>query len=156
MARIIFAPFARRLPSGPNPKDYPIWLEVIRAMEADGHEVVQCGDDEDQRLAQHFIGNIKPDEMAKVIASHDIVLCVDTWLQHAAATLCPEVKRVVVWRCTDPDVFGHAGNINVSHHEPKRAPNQFAKAEEWGKAGDYPYPPSNMVVMAVRGALQPT
>jgi hypothetical protein len=153
MADLIFSPFARRMAS-PSPKDYPQWRAVITQLEFLGHRVHQLGSDEDPRITSHWLGEADPAKLADVLQNFDLVLCVDTWLQHAAAALAPAIPRVVVWRCTSSAVFGPPGNINVAHPQQVLAEDQFAKAEAWGEAKRYPYPDPLAVVQAVLNALQ--
>lgn len=84
---------------GVNPKNYPWRIQLLTALKDAGHTVVEIDKP------------IPLGESRKLIADADIVVCIDSYLQH----LCWYMDKVaiVIFGQSDPLIFGHSSNINI-------------------------------------------
>lgn len=107
---IIIAPWARQIRTGkPHPKNYPYWKEVIQLL--GGEEIIQVGIDGEEQLVPDFRKNLTLSELSTLLHQCRTWCAVDSFFQHLAWD--QEKPGVVIWGQSDPEIFGHAENINL-------------------------------------------
>lgn len=114
--KIALAPYAAQLPNGArNPKNYPWFKDVIDLLRVDGHEVVQIGTAGESRIdgVSQFIQGFPLDKLVDVVRGCDSFISVDSFLPHFCwlHRLSP---GVVIWGQSDPRVWGHPQNANLT------------------------------------------
>jgi hypothetical protein len=124
---IILSPYASKLRTGTNnPKNYPLWQEVVDGLVSAGHEVVQIGVHSESPLK-----NTRPAfglPLATLLSMVEDQQCktwvaVDNFFPH----LCSHTKKsgVVVWSRSDPQIFGYHQNTNLLKDRSYLRPDQF-------------------------------
>ena len=118
---IIIAPFAKALKSGPNPKDYPRWEELIRLL--GDHHVVQVGSSSERQLVDDHRTDLSLEELTDLVHECRIWIGVDSFFQH----FCWDLGKpgIVLWGPSDPVIFGHPENINLLKSRDVLTPDQF-------------------------------
>lgn len=146
---IIIAPYAKRLLNGQrNPKDYPFWAEVVRALPG---PIVQVGAAGEEPLVEDFRPDLSVQELRALIRECETWVGCDSFFQHLA---WDEGKYgVVLWAVSDPNIYGHPENLNLLKDRSTLAPNQFM----WWE--NTPHDPTKFVdpaavVAAVRAMLE--
>ncbi len=109
--KIIIHPWSRKLRNGnKNPKDYPYWKELVKELVKE-HELIQVGEEGEERLVDDFRTNLSFDEIREVLFDCDIWISIDSFLQHLAWRIGK--KGIVLFGQSNPDIFGHKENINL-------------------------------------------
>lgn len=130
LLKIMFAPYAREIDGQKNAKNFPHWQEVISVLESEGHTVIQVGTPTETPIAREFRPGLSFGELKDLLAECDTFLCVDTWLQHAAALWEPGKQGVVVWSKSNPLIFGYQHNYNIFKMSSTFRERQFANWHE--------------------------
>ena len=114
--KFAIAPFAAKLPTGErNPKDFPYFAELVQMLNTDGHEIVQIGTRGESRIegVSQFIQGFPLDKLVDVIRGCDSFVSVDSFLPHLC-WLHRLPPGVVIWGQSDPRVWGHPQNANLT------------------------------------------
>ncbi len=118
---ILIAPWSKPLRNGnPNPKNYPLWPELIALLPK---PVVQVGVEGEPQLVDDFRKNLTLKELANLIQSSQTWVSVDTFFQHYAWSVGK--PGVVIWGQSDPNIYGHPENINLLKSREYLYSNQF-------------------------------
>ena len=124
--KIVFAPFAARMPNGTrNAKNWPWFKELIASMPED--EFIQLGANGEDRIegSSQFIQGFPLEKLEGVIREADTWLAVDTWLPHFCATLRLQ-SGVVIWGQSNPKIWGYPTNVNLIKSFDYLRPYQYA------------------------------
>lgn len=125
--KILISPFAKPMRDGKeNPKNYPYWKEILANLT--GHDIIQVGGPGEKQICNDFRPGLSLDDAAELIKSVDLVLSVDSFIQHYAWFY--GVPCVVFWSKSDPVIFGHKENVNLLKNRSYLRANQFAIWEE--------------------------
>lgn len=111
---ILISPWARNTTEGaPSPKNYPHWEAVVNGLLKAGHEVAQLSrsGEPDIQGVTHRMDDLSLEQIAELLKTCGTWLAPDNFLPHMAWTL--NQPGVVIFGLSDPDIFGHAGNINL-------------------------------------------
>lgn len=113
MKTVLISPYSKKLRNEKmNPKNYPYWVEVVKLLKEKDVRVVQVGMEGEEPLgADEFIMNKKLKELSILIANCDTWASVDNFFQHLCYTL--NKKGVAIFGQSDPNIFGHATNVNL-------------------------------------------
>lgn len=110
--KIIIFPWAKYMRNGkPHPKNYPWWPELIKLLEADGHELIQAGVEGEQQLVNEFKKNLSIAELSELLLSADTWIGLDSFPQHLAWSIGK--RGMAIFGQSDPVIFGHKENVNV-------------------------------------------
>lgn len=118
---ILIHPFARPLRDGrKNPKDYPHWKELLSMIDED---IIQIGVEGEEQLVNDFRKNLTLDELAELVKRCRTWIGVDSFFQH----FCWDLNKsgIVLWGQSDPNIFGHAENINLLKDRKYLRKDQF-------------------------------
>jgi ADP-heptose:LPS heptosyltransferase len=111
---ILISPWSRITTEGaPSPKNYPHWEAVVGGLLKAGYEVAQLsrsGEPDIQGVTRRM-DDLTLQEIGALIATSETWIAVDNFLPHMAWTL--NQPGVVIFGLSDPDIFGHPGNINL-------------------------------------------
>ena len=121
---ILIFPWAKAMRNGmKHPKNYPWWPELIKLLEAHGHNITQAGLDNEEQLVENFQKNLSINDLTTLIKAHDTWIGVDSFAQH----LCWDigVKGFVIFGQSDPLIFGHKENINILKDRKYLRQHQF-------------------------------
>lgn len=118
---IIIHPFAKSLQNGEvNPKNYPYWKELIALID---EPIIQIGIEGEEQLVPDFRKNLPLFELKELLAQCRTWIAVDSFFQHLA--WAEGKKGIVLWSVSDPNIYGHAENINLLKDRSYLASNQF-------------------------------
>lgn len=110
--KILIFPYAKQLRNGKlNPKNYPYWPELVSKLQVLGHTIIQVGIAGENQLVPDFRCNLNLSELADLVKSCDTWISVDSFAQHFCWDL--GIKGLVLFGQSDPNIFGHAENINL-------------------------------------------
>ena len=112
---ILLAPYAQKLRNGlpSNPKNWPqhYWTHLIKLLEKTGETLVQVGQEGEIKLVDHFMTDLRINELNLLIDDCRTWVSVDSFLQHQAWN--KGKYGVVIWGQSDPRIFGHPENTNL-------------------------------------------
>lgn len=118
---IIISPWAKQMPDNkPNPKNYPWWSDLIQVLPP---EIIQVGVSGEIQLVPDFRCNLSMSELGKLILSCDFWISCDSFIQHFAWDLGK--PGAVLWGPSDPNIFGHPENLNISKGPEFKSDQQF-------------------------------
>jgi ADP-heptose:LPS heptosyltransferase len=118
---IIIHPYAKPLINGKrNPKNYPYWKELIELID---EPIIQIGVEGEEQLVPDFRKGLSLIELRQLIKECRTWIGVDSFFQHLAWS--EGKKGIVLWSVSDPNIFGHAENINLLKDRSYLALNQF-------------------------------
>jgi ADP-heptose:LPS heptosyltransferase len=118
---IMISAWAKTLPDNKhNPKNYPYWPELIRLLPA---PIVQVGITGETQLVPDFRSNLNLTELAALIKSSDFWISCDSFVQHYAWDLGK--PGVVLWGPSDPIIYGHPENFNITKGREFQCKDQF-------------------------------
>lgn len=106
---ILISPFARKMRNGQShPKDYPYWKELISHIDED---IIQLGVEGEEQLVGDFRKNLPLYQLAMLVTECKTWISVDSFFQH----FCWDLNKpgIVIFSQSDPNIFGHAENINL-------------------------------------------
>jgi hypothetical protein len=147
---IIIAPWSKPLRNAqPNPKNYPLWSEVVAQLPG---KIIQVGTAGEQALVDDFRANLSLADLKQLVLECSTWVSVDTFFQHWAWSL--NKPGVVVWGQSDPNIYGHPENINLLKSREYLTPNQFLFWEQIPYRDDCWVAP-DVVAKAVLGYLEP-
>lgn len=130
--KVIIFPWAKSLRNGgKNPKNYPWWPELIKKMQALGHEIVQAGVEGEIELVDDFRKNLSISELSNLLKTADTWIGVDSFGQHLGWEL--GIKGIAIFGQSDPNIFGHKENINILKSRDYLREQQFW----WWEQADY-------------------
>ncbi len=122
--KILFAPFAARLPNGArSPKDYPFAVRLNELLEQSGHEVIQVGSNQEPTIAKQFKRSLSFVQVSDLLRDCDTFIGVDSYLQHHAWFVGR--RGIVLWGPSDPKIFGHGIHVNLLKNRDFVRPHQF-------------------------------
>jgi ADP-heptose:LPS heptosyltransferase len=149
---IIIAPFAKKLSTGVNPKDYPHWDKVIDLLK--DYDLVQVGTASEQQLVEDFRPDLPLDQLADLVRQCTTWISVDSFFQHFCWDLGK--KGVVIWGPSDPIIFGHPENVNLLKDRSVLYPDQFLTWEQIPVRRDIFVEPEVVVsaVLAVNNSIE--
>lgn len=123
---IIIHPFSSCLPSGKtNAKNFPHWERLIDLLQQDGHDIMQIGVTGEKQLVKDFRPDLNQEQHKEMIQFADTFICVDSWYQHFAQCFRPELKGIVLWSQSNPQIFGYKNNYNLFMDKKYFRPLQF-------------------------------
>jgi len=115
MKTIIISPYSRKLRNGQkdNPKNYPFWRDVVKQLKEEGYNILQVGVEGENRIegVDEVKYNLPLKELAEEIKKCHTWISVDNFFQHISNYL--QKKGIVLFGQSDPNIFGHIGNINL-------------------------------------------
>ena len=153
--KIVIAAYAAKLATDKvNPKNYPMWGEVVRLLNEAGHEVTQIGCDGEARIhgVAHFLLNWPLERLKWLIENSDLWISVDSFLPHLCATEGLKTG-IVLWGVSDDRIWGYPHNINLVKDYKYLRKWQFAHwKDEWYDAEAFVAPEA--VIEAVNERLQ--
>jgi hypothetical protein len=118
---ILISPWCKRLPDDkPNPKNYPWWPDLIRMLP---EPITQVGVSGETQLVPDFRQNLSLSELAAVIHACDFWISCDSFVQHYAWDLGK--PGVVLWGPSDPIIYGHPENLNITKGRAYQSKDQF-------------------------------
>lgn len=110
--KIVLFPWAKKLRNGGrNPKNYPYWPQLVKLLEAQGHELIQAGVEGEEQIVRDFRKNLTLPQLEQLVRSADTWIGVDSFGQHLGWDL--GVRGIALWGQSDPNIFGHPENINL-------------------------------------------
>jgi ADP-heptose:LPS heptosyltransferase len=112
----------------PNPKDYPYWPQLVKALEDLGHTVVQIGLEGEKPLVDTFHKGLTLSEISMLVVESDFWISVDSFLPHLAHHL--RKPGIVLWGPSDPRIFGYPENRNLTRGPTYYRKNQFSFWED--------------------------
>ncbi len=123
---IIIHPYSSCLPNGKeNAKNYPYWEELVTLLQSDGHDILQIGVSGERQLVKDFRPNLNPEQHKEMLAYADTFICVDSWYPHFVRCFRPELKGIVLWGVSNPQIFGYPQNFNLYVDKKYFRPLQF-------------------------------
>lgn len=123
---ILLNAWSRPLRSGrQNPKNYPWWPQVLARIVLPVTQVAVAGD---PALVSDVRWNLELSELAKLVDECHTWLAVDSFFQH----FCWDRNNpgIVLWGPSNPHIFGHEENINLTLGQPAWRTNQFLTWEQ--------------------------
>lgn len=110
--KIILFPFAKKMRvDKPHPKNYPHWVELVKLLNADGHQLLQLGVEGEDQLVENFKKNLSYDVLCEEVKACDTWIGVDSFGQHLAWSL--DKRGIALFGQSDPIIFGHEENVNL-------------------------------------------
>jgi hypothetical protein len=90
------------------------WINVIKLLKEKGYTVWQCGQGQEIKLdlADKHLWNKDLWDLGEDIMTVDAWISVDNFFPHWAL-LQFEKPGIVIWGQSDPEIFGHKGNVNM-------------------------------------------
>jgi ADP-heptose:LPS heptosyltransferase len=112
------------------------WLELIKLLKEKGYSVTQCGQGKEEKLegADEHIWDLDVWLLGEKIKECVGWVSVDNFFHHWAL-LQFQRPGVVIWSQSDPEIFGHAKNINLLKDKKYLRAKQF---ELWEAAEHNP------------------
>ena len=123
---ILLNAWSRPLRSGKqNPKDYPWWPQVLEKITA---PVIQVAVRGEQALVDDVRWDLNLTDLAQLVDKCDTWLGVDSFFQH----FCWDLNKpgIVLWGPSNPNIFGHEQNINLTLGPSAWRANQFLTWEQ--------------------------
>lgn len=123
---ILLNAWSRPLRSGKqNPKDYPWWPQVLEKITV---PVVQVAVRGEQALVDDVRWDLDLTQLALLVNQCSIWLGVDSFFQH----FCWDLNKpgIVLWGPSNPNIFGHEQNINLTLGSSAWRANQFLTWEQ--------------------------
>jgi ADP-heptose:LPS heptosyltransferase len=109
----------------PNPKNYPWWPQVLEGIQLPVIQVAVTGD---QQLVSNCLWNLSLTELDQLLEKCHTWLGVDSFFQHWAWHR--QKKGIVIWGPSNPNIFGHDLNINLTLGPQAWRENQFHTWEQ--------------------------
>lgn len=92
-----------------NAKSYPWWQAVVALLQDKGHDCYQFfspnSNEQDVGANYKLIGTLE--EIEKILPTLDCFISTDTFIQHLVVAKCIDIKGVVIWSKSDPNIFGY-------------------------------------------------
>jgi hypothetical protein len=123
---ILLNAWSRPLRSGKqNPKDYPWWPQVLAEITV---PVVQVAVRGEQALVDDVRWDLDLTQLALLVKECSIWLGVDSFFQH----FCWDLNKpgIVLWGPSNPNIFGHEQNVNLTLGSIAWRANQFLTWEQ--------------------------
>lgn len=118
---ILISPYSKQLPDNKvNPKNYPYWRELITMLPS---PITQVGVSGETPLVPDFRQNLSLPDLSKLILECDFWISCDSFIQHYAWDLGK--PGVVLWGPSDPIIYGHAENLNITKGREFQCADQF-------------------------------
>lgn len=153
--KIVIFPYAKTMRNGQaHPKNYPWWPELVKLLEQNGHEIIQVGVNEEKALVTDFRPNLSLDELSQVILDADTWIGVDSFGQHLAWSLGR--RGMAIFGQSDPNIFGHAENVNVLKDRKYLRDRQFWWWEQTQFDPDCFLPPQDVYDIFVKNFVKET
>lgn len=138
---IVISPWSKRLPNHtPNPKNYPWWPELISKLP---DPIVQVGVSGETQLVSDFRQNLTLQDLATLIHTCEFWISCDSFMQHYAWDLGK--PGVVLWGPSDPIIFGHPENLNITKGRDFQSKDQFLMWNLIENRTDWWYSPDQVV-----------
>lgn len=138
---IVISPWAKQLPDNKwNPKNYPWWPELIRMLPT---PIVQVGVQGETQLVPDFRPNLSLMELAALINASYFWISCDSFVQHYAWDLGK--PGVVLWGPSDPIIFGHPENLNITKGRSFQSKDQFLMWHLIENRTDWWYSPHQVI-----------
>jgi ADP-heptose:LPS heptosyltransferase len=138
---IMISAWAKQLPDGKwNPKNYPYWSDLI-AMLPEPH--VQVGLQGETQLVSDFRCNLSLVDLAELIHACAFWISCDSFVQHYAWDLGK--PGVVLWGPSDPKIYGHPENLNITKGPQFQSRDQFLMWNLIENRPDWWVPPHDVV-----------
>lgn len=123
---ILLSPYSRGLRNGKrNPKNYPWFDEVVKILSLQGEEVVQVGAKGEEKIpgVKECVFGASLDELGQLVEECLTWVSVDNFFHHFCYGLGKQ--GVVIFGPSDPNIYGHAKNINLLKDRKYLRPDQF-------------------------------
>ena len=118
---IVISAWAKQLPDNHvNPKNYPWWPELISKLP---QPIVQVGLPGETQLVPDFQCGLSLEGLASLIHECDFWISCDSFVQHYAWDLGK--PGVVLWGPSDPIIYGHPENMNITKGREFQSKEQF-------------------------------
>jgi glycosyltransferase involved in cell wall biosynthesis len=115
---IIISPYSKKMRNGKeNPKNYPWFGELVRALAITGFPIKQAGIANEKPLVaeNHLLFDKSLEELGRIIADECLFwISVDNFFPHLAHHT--GVPGIVLWGPSDPRIFGYQGNLNLQRY----------------------------------------
>lgn len=108
-----------------NPKNYPYWQQVLAGIQL---PVIQIAVQGDQQLVQDCRFNQSLQQLDQLLEECHTWLAVDSFFQHWAWHR--RKQGIVLWGPSNPNIFGHEENINLTLGPTAWRENQFLTWEQ--------------------------
>jgi ADP-heptose:LPS heptosyltransferase len=111
---ILISPWSRRAPDGrANPKDYPHWADVARALSASGRELLQLSlpGEPDVPGCHTRRDGLSLLTIEALLRASETWISVDNFFHHLAWSVGK--RGVAIFGLSDPEIFGHRQNVNL-------------------------------------------
>ena len=112
-----------------HPKSYPFWEELITLLRAKYPSVklFQIGRRNETLLTgvdDHFM-ELPLRSVEELIKGCRMWVSVDNFLQHLVNSMMEQVRGVVLWGVSNPELFGYDYNLNILRSKSYLRPDQF-------------------------------
>jgi hypothetical protein len=152
---IVISPYSRSVPkSMVNPKDYPLWVEVVRDLHARGFTTTQIGVEGEPSIGAHErVRNPSFREIVEMVEDAVTWISVDNFLPHLCR--CHGLQQgVVIFSRSDPKLFGYPKNTNLLLDPVFLRKDQYGVWERSEPVNDASFVPPSAVVSAALDAAK--
>lgn len=111
---ILISPWSRNTTEGkPSPKNYPYWNDVANTLVYEGYEVVQlsCAGEPPVHHVTNRRDDLSLEQLTELVRVCQTWISVDNFFHHMGWMLGK--PGVAIFGMSDPDIFGHPGNVNL-------------------------------------------
>ena len=134
-------PIVSIAPSSVSPRkmfSVVIWKELVTRLKGAGFGVVQLGGSTDQYIpgAWSLLGQTTPLQLLGILKNSILLIGVDNFIMHAAHLL--QMKALIIWGPTDPDVYGYPEQLHVKNPADDCIEKDRCLGPE--TPGNYPHP----------------
>jgi ADP-heptose:LPS heptosyltransferase len=138
---ILISPWAKQLRDNkPNPKNYPWWPELITKLPT---PIMQVGVQGEPQLVPDFRINLNLAELTTMINTCTFWISCDSFVQHYAWHLSK--PGVVLWGPSDPIIYGHEQNMNITKGREFMCKDQFLMWSMIEPRTDWWVPPDQVI-----------
>lgn len=133
---ILISPWSRRAPDGKeSPKNYPHWVDVVKALSTSGHELLQLSlpEEPDVPGCHARRDGLPLRALAALIRASETWISVDNFFHHMAWTVGK--RGIAIFGLSDPEIFGHPENMNLLKDRRFLRQRQFGL---WGQEASKP------------------
>jgi len=125
MKNVIISPYSPSLDKKKNPKNFPYWSTIVGYLKKKEYEVIQIGVNGEMEIpgVDEFRKNKPYEELEKMVMECEFWLSVDNFFHHLAAY--KGKKGIAIFGPSNPNIFGHDGNVNISKGSNYHTKNQF-------------------------------
>ena len=126
---IVIAPYSKPMRNGKrNPKEYNAWPELIKILESHGWHLIQLSRTGEAALVKDTRYDMSLKAIDGLLQEVVTWISIDSFLPHLA--VLAGVSGVVLWGKGDPNIFGHASNLNLLKDRNCLRSRQFGIWEE--------------------------